>query len=101
MMEYFLVVLVVICVLLALCSSSPEVIRSADPPHGDRSLGTVLLLILAAIVLAWGGFIAGRSHRELSIQKCAKGFGECMTLMEMCGSKLDECRLKLPAERRP
>ena len=61
-------------------------------------LGTVLLLIFAAVVLAWGGFIAGRSYREHSVKKCAKGFGECMILLERMENRLNECRLKIPRQ---
>lgn len=63
-----------------------------------KRLGTILILIFAAIVLTWGGFIVGRSYREHSIKKCAKGFGECMQLLEDMEGRFNDCRLKLPRE---
>jgi len=61
-------------------------------------LGIILLLVFAAIVLAWGGFIAGRGWHDHMKAKCVRGFSECLILLEQMEGRLNECRLKLPRE---
>lgn len=63
----------------------------------DR-LGTILFLVFFAVTLAWGGFIAGRAYRTHSINKCAKGFSQCMFLLDRADMRLNECRLRLPRQ---
>lgn len=64
-----------------------------------KRLGTILILLFVAILLTWSGFIAGRSYCEHSTKKCAKGFGECMELLEGVESQLNKCHLmRLPRD---
>jgi hypothetical protein len=63
-----------------------------------NKLGFILLLIFVALALFWAGFLSGRTYRTHSINKCAKGFAECMFLLDVADRRLNECRLQLPRQ---
>ena len=63
-----------------------------------KRLGTILLLVFAAIALVWGGFISGKGWQEHKLKECVKKWGETMELLERV-EKSGETRLKLEKER--